>query len=850
MPRPDRSRFITAIAQWTTWFNLLMIALLWLGITHNLGVRREAEERAARLNVGNLSRIFAEHVARAVRESDKTLLLLRSALEASPEGFELHSWVGSVQFRSEMAVQYALIGADGIMLASNVGPANARVNLSDREHFKVHVDSDSDELFISKPVLGRQSGKWSIQLSRKIRGPEGKFAGVLVSSLDPYHLAKFYQSVDVGRDGAITLVGFDGIIRARGGMASDTLGQSMASSEVLKAYMTSPAGILMGSGVVDGVRRLVGYSVIDGYPLIVTAAMSQKELLSDYERDKFSYLIIGWLLTAVLLLLSVVSIRDRIRLGDTLKAKEREREKAEHASKVKSSFLAVMSHEIRTPLNAVLGLTSSLLTTPLQIEQRETLKTIHDAGDSLLEILNDILDYSKLEAGELSVETVAFAPAHITNSIVSIIGPRAKGKGLDLSVTMEADVPGGTLGDAGRVRQVLLNLVSNAVKFTQAGRVDIICRCKSRNDREVVLEWLVRDSGIGIAPDQIGRLFNDYVQADCSINRRFGGSGLGLSICKRIIDAMGGDIGVESALGRGTTMRFCIPFPLTELPALPDAESDDGVAREFGLLIASLGRPLRILIADDNSTNRLVVSRMLHDVDARITMAADGTEAVAADCSQFDVILMDVRMPEMDGLEATARIRAKGIDTPVIAFTANAFAEDVEKCNQAGMTDFLVKPARKAALLAVMHRVLKDRVKVAVSSRATTTADPSQSRAGDKFDSVPLFDKRIFDALASELGLEAMDEAFQAFIPEARKRLSALRVKNGDGERDVVGREAHTLKGTAATFGFLRMSEMAKQLERSAATIDPDAMASTIVMLEETFEQCLEAASCDLALAA
>jgi hypothetical protein len=290
-----RKRFslLDLARHWLTWFNVAVLALLWIGIYHNLNVRYETEQRAAKRNVSNLSRIFSEHVSRSIRDADKTLLLLRSAWRATPGSFDLRSWVDKIEFRSEIAVQFALIGVDGLMLASNIGPAHSRIDLSDREHFRIHLNNPEDTLFISKPLIGRQSGKWSIQLSRKMTDQEGNFAGVLVSSLDPYHLAKFYESVDLGSNGAITLVGFDGIIRARGGMSAETLGKSMSGSEVFNLYRQTASGILMGSGVIDGIRRLLSYNVINGYPLIVVAAMSEKEILSDYQREKSLYLLPG-----------------------------------------------------------------------------------------------------------------------------------------------------------------------------------------------------------------------------------------------------------------------------------------------------------------------------------------------------------------------------------------------------------------------------------------------------------------------------------------------------------------------------------------------------------------------------
>lgn len=835
MPHRKRSSLLAAACHWLTWFNVAMLALLWVGISHNLNVRYETEQRSAKRNVSNLSGIFAEHVSRSIREADKTLLLLRSAWEATPDSFDLQSWVGKIEFRSDIAVQFALIGADGLMLASNIGPTNSRVDLSDREHFRVHLDNPADALFISKPVLGRQSGKWSIQLSRKMTDREGNFAGVLVSSLNPYHLAKFYESVDLGLNGAITLVGFDGIIRARGGMSAETLGKSMSGSEVLNLYTQAPTGILMGSGVIDGVRRLLSYNVIAGYPLIVVAAMSESEILFDYEQEKRVYLLAGSVITAFLVFMIGIGLRDRVRLDATLADLQVERDNAQRASQAKSTFLAMMSHEIRTPLNGVLGLTNAILGTRLTDEQRTTIKTIQESGDSLLEILNDILDYSKLEAGQLSVENIAFKPADIAFSIQSVIGPRAKAKGLEFVVETDPSIPAAVIGDPGRLRQILLNLVSNAVKFTSQGRVSICCRCVDRNAEKVMLEWVVTDTGIGIPPERLPSLFQDFVQADSTIHRRFGGSGLGLSISKRIVQTLGGEIAAESELGRGTSMRFKAPLIVTEAPLPVDLSGVDRDSEEqLSEAIARLGRPLKILIADDNSTNRLVAAKMLHGLDVETVMAADGMDVIAADCSRFDVILMDLSMPEMDGLEATKIIRERGIATPVIAFTANAFQDDIERCKAAGMSEFLAKPARKSALVSAILRSISKQHEV-------RSASPIETRPDDELDggmaAVALFDKQSFYALAEELGSDGMDEAFQFFLDETTERLQKLRKLDCNVDRAAIRREAHTIKGTAATFGFQRMSHGAMKLEKMAATIDAPGLVKAIRSIEKAFEE-------------
>ncbi|ACV64490.1 histidine kinase [Desulfofarcimen acetoxidans DSM 771] len=388
---------------------------------------------------------------------------------------------------------------------------------------------------------------------------------------------------------------------------------------------------------------------------------------------------------------------------------------AEAANIAKSAFLANMSHEIRTPMNAIIGMADLLWETSLTKEQREYVGIFRTAGQNLLNLINDILDLSKVEAGHLKLEQQDFNIKKLVEKTVEFMSVQANIKFLSLSYQIKPDVPGFVVGDQNRLQQILVNLLGNAIKFTEKGEVILIIEKLSMQEENVFLKFSVSDTGIGIEKEKSEIIFESFTQADASTTSKFGGTGLGLTICKRLVEAMGGHIGVESEIEQGSTFFFSIQLKIGKEPALENGERD--LQQQFtedrsDLSLHSRGLRRRILLVDDSGDNRMLIMAYLKRTCYEIDIAENGQLAVEKfRAGKYDLVLMDMQMPVMDGYTATSIIRenekANNLTrTPIIALTAYALKEDVLKSYDAGCTDHLTKPIKKSVLLEAIHKYI------------------------------------------------------------------------------------------------------------------------------------------------
>lgn len=498
---------------------------------------------------------------------------------------------------------------------------------------------------------------------------------------------------------------------------------------------------------------------------------------------------------------------------------------AEEASRFKSEFLANMSHEIRTPMNAIIGMTTLALQQEPAVKVREYLEVVTSAGNNLLLIINEILDLSKIESGELKLENIAFNLPDILKNLVHMLQVEAEKKGIALSAKIMPDVPVALLGDPLRITQVLVNLAGNSLKFTERGSVAIEVSCLAKKGDSVTLRFCVTDSGVGIAQEKLAVLFEPFTQADGSISRKYGGSGLGLNICKKLVEMMGGEIGVESTPGKGSIFTFTIvlhrehasqphelPIGSSAGPWTIDTEDNSPENKQVAFLQQAAGKVsagLQVLLVEDNAFNQLLAKEILYSAGISVRCANNGTEALAQLNTQFDAILMDLQLPDINGIELTKLIRKKEgfATTPILAMTAHALGDYREQCFKAGMDDFLLKPYQPDELLQMLGGIVPS------SPVGGETLDALPQKASFNGSSV---EREIREHFRDKHGFAAdridmlLTVAQQALVQE----FAAVQLAIEHGDSEAVRCSAHTIKGMLLNIGQDKWAKVAASMER------------------------------------
>jgi signal transduction histidine kinase/CheY-like chemotaxis protein/HPt (histidine-containing phosphotransfer) domain-containing protein len=957
---------------------LCSIALVWGAIAHTLSAERDAAIRGAYLNAANLARAFEENIVRSLSAVDQTLVYVREAYERDPAHFDIGAWTRSTTL-AETAFQIALIDRRGIMRASTLPSSGPPPDLSDREHFRVHVDNPRDEMFISKPIFGRVSNKWSIQLTRKMTAPDGTFDGVVVVSLDPEYLSRYYNSVDLGKDGVVVLLGTDGYFRARAGRVQlagdDVLGKSGAQGPILRAYAVAPAGVFAARATVDGIKRFYAYRGVGSYPLVLSVAFAEAEVLAVQAAEGRSYCLLGGLVTVLLLAVTGMLLarqaqmnRARARLrtefaqkseqleaalenmsqgivmldgdgrvqvcnrhfiekldlpdelmatrpafeevlrwlwehgefgaeaadfdawlarfrgegaligplwvqehvrpnGDVVEVRAKSMPdgrmvrtytnitarkhteavlraalaEADRATRAKSVFLATMSHEIRSPMSGLLGVHNLLRATELTAEQRRMADMVHESAMMLLAVLNDILDFSKIEAGALAVAPEPVDLRRLAGGVAEPHVASAARRGVAVTWRVDDAVPEWVMTDGLRLRQILGNLTSNAVKFTASG--EIAMRIEVSDDGGM-LRCAVRDSGIGMSEDVLARLFQPFTQADGSTTRDYGGTGLGLCISRELAGLLGGDLSATSKPGVGS--EFTLRLPLVACAA-PPAAADDAAAGSAAPAPAPWHG--RVLVVDDDATNRWLTQRQFELMGFAVDVAENGeaalavllasVDAAASGAPGYDLLVTDCHMPRMDGVALTQAVRASPHAAlralPVIGLTADATETQRERCRAAGMTDMAIKPLMAGHLRALVARVLP---RGGVGGAAPQPAAAPARRLRDM-----AFDDQIYreifpvgDADADAAGAAWLTD----YLATARGEEAALAGLLAAGaetppDDEAVATVAHRLAGASFSVGAMRLGGAASALDKAAKRRDTAALPALQEQLRAEF---------------
>ncbi|MEQ1517301.1 MAG: ATP-binding protein [Usitatibacteraceae bacterium] len=707
----------------------LLIAVIAIASIVSMQVLRAGEIDVWRKQMGNTSLVLAEHVSQTTSSA-------YIALDSIAERVKSSGITDAAELRTKMATREVfemmkdkteplpqvdvatVVAENGDVINFTRAFPPPKINLADRDYFQEHKKNPAAGNFISNPVRNKGNGKWVFYISRRLNDAEGKFMGLVILGISVEGYTNFYERIgmNLGEDASISLYRRDFTLLTRWPTIDKLVGKTNTKGSTYDIIEKDKKGadvvLFAGPRFNDpetSISRMGAARLVDRYPLIVSLTISESFYLANWFKSVRVIAILTCVSIVIVILGMVFLVRVFRQREVSMEIALELKRKAEAANEAKSNFLATMSHEIRTPMNAVLGMSELLKTTKLDAEQTGYIELVVQSGEALLAVIDDVLDFSKIEAGRMDLEEVAFDPCDLVTHVAAIYAESARGKGLSLRVVVDPVLPITLLGDPSRLRQVLANFLSNAIKFTESGGVLLSVNVRNEaGENPCHLRFAVEDTGIGIKQETLAQLFQPFTQADGTITRRYGGTGLGLAICRKIAQLMNGTVQVSSEPGEGSIFSLDVPLRIVQAAAKPPVEVVADTARVAVVAEAATKaaerKPAHVLVAEDNPTNQFLAAAVLRQLGCTYEIVCDGDAVLAAtEEGAFDLVLMDCMMPGMDGFEATRRIRLRELSEgrphlTIVALTANVTADDARHCVEAGMDDYISKPYTIAKL--------------------------------------------------------------------------------------------------------------------------------------------------------
>ncbi len=781
----------------------------------------------------NTARMIRDNTEKIISNADQILLFLKYEYERSPETFNIAALERDGFINLKNYAQVGVINKNGMYVKSNIFNFS-QVDLSERDHFQVHKNTNSHHLYISKPLVGKVTGKTTLQLTRRLNDSDGVFDGVVVISIEKDALEKDYQNINFGSNSLIALAGNGWAFVADqpndGGAPSSPLN----FAPLVTASDAAPERSLVDDRLDGKTPRVYSYAKLKNYPLIAVFGITQKQAIEEY-RNTFRTTIVStiFIVVSVTLLMTFVLKYIRSKQGELQQAQANERI-AKQANQLKTDFLAKVTHEIRTPMNAIKGMTEYLMQTSLNTEQIDCTNTILDANMHLLNVINDLLDLSKIEAGKLELEHIEFNLFNLIESTIRILKPLADRKNILLRYHYQG-VPQAIINaDPARIRQLIFNLSHNAIKFTTIGEVTIACHVTDLQTGLYHVAISIKDTGVGIDKEYLDRMFVPFSQATDATTRLYGGTGLGLTVCKQLVELMRGTIDVTSIKGVGSEflVRFAVP-----------KGNVDRLAREQAATLDALSflPPLKILIVDDNGINLKVATKIFSLLGQQPTCVDSGAKAIEAlKDDVFDLIFMDVEMPGLTGLEATKIIRdglttPSNRDTPIIAMTAYSLNSYKQQCLESGMNDFITKPIDIQAL----HDLLSNYLTNATKACLLPDDDKNNTVPNEYLPNMATIPILVADEAIRRLGfdrtlyIDICIDFLEKFNAEKFRTLFIDKTP----QPDELLLFAHTLSGVARSIGAERVALVAQGLESMARSENLENLAAFLQSLQEELQR-------------